>query len=130
MGKGLKDRQVMLSPSLLDLLHNYYREARPAGWLFPGRNRIDPISTRQFNHCPAVAACIVERGGLRGGLRFCGDQKDGIAAYAAPQLCHASAGERDRHPGHSGAAGTRQTGNDDDLYQGGNQDDLERDQPA
>ena len=48
-GKGRKDRQVMLSPSLLTLLRQYYREARPVGWLFPGRNRIDPISTRQFN---------------------------------------------------------------------------------
>jgi site-specific recombinase XerD len=48
-GKGLKDRHVMLSPSLLTLLRQYYLEARPAGWLFPGRNRIDPISTRQFN---------------------------------------------------------------------------------
>lgn len=48
-GKGLKDRQVMLSPSLLALLRDYYREARPAGWLFPGRNRVDPILTRQFN---------------------------------------------------------------------------------
>jgi integrase/recombinase XerD len=48
-GKGRQDRQVMLAPSLLTLLREYYREARPAGWVFPGRNRIDPISTRQFN---------------------------------------------------------------------------------
>ena len=48
-GKGRKDRHVMLSPSLLELLRDYYREARPAGWLFPARNRVDPISTRQFN---------------------------------------------------------------------------------
>lgn len=54
-GKGRKDRHVMLSPSLLDLLRDYWREARPAGWLFPGRNRIDPISTRQFNRAFGVA---------------------------------------------------------------------------
>jgi len=52
-GKGRKDRHVMLSPSLLGLLRDYYREARPAGWLFPGRNRVDPISTRQFNRAVA-----------------------------------------------------------------------------
>jgi integrase/recombinase XerD len=48
-GKGGKDRDVMLSPSLLDLLRDYWREARPAGWLFPGQNRVDPISSRQLS---------------------------------------------------------------------------------
>ena len=33
-GKGRKDRKVMLSPDLLDLLRDYWCEARPAGWLF------------------------------------------------------------------------------------------------
>lgn len=47
-GKGRKGRQVMLSSSLFEFLRDYYREARPRGWLFPGRSRIDPISTRQF----------------------------------------------------------------------------------
>lgn len=41
--KGRKDRHVMVSPSLLELLRSYYCEARPAGWLFPRRNRVDPI---------------------------------------------------------------------------------------
>lgn len=48
-GKGGKDRDVMLSPSLLDLLRNYWRETRPQGWLFPGQSRVDPISSRQLN---------------------------------------------------------------------------------
>lgn len=48
-GKGGKDRDVMLSPSLLDLLRDYWREARPQGWLFPGQSRVDPISPRQLN---------------------------------------------------------------------------------
>ena len=59
-GKGRKDRRVMLSPSLLELLRDYYREARPAGWLFPGRNRTDPISTRQFNRAFGAACDFAE----------------------------------------------------------------------
>ena len=59
-GKGRKDRHVMLSPSLLMLLRDYYREARPAGWLFPGRNRIDPISARQFNRAFGAACDFAE----------------------------------------------------------------------
>jgi integrase len=42
-GKGRKDCHRTLSPSLLELLRDYDRKARPADWLFPGRNRIDPI---------------------------------------------------------------------------------------
>ena len=48
-GKGRKDRKVMLSPGLLELLRAYWREARPAGWLFPGKPRINPISPRQLS---------------------------------------------------------------------------------
>lgn len=48
-GKGKKDRKVMLSPGLLDLLRAYWLEARPDGWLFPGLSRINPLSTRQLN---------------------------------------------------------------------------------
>ena len=48
-GKGRKDRKVMLSPALLQLLRDYWREARPAGWLFPGKPRINPLSPRQLN---------------------------------------------------------------------------------
>jgi site-specific recombinase XerD len=59
-GKGRKDRQVMLSPNLLALLRDYYREVRPRGWMFPGRNRIDPISTRQLNRAFGVACDFAE----------------------------------------------------------------------
>ncbi|MCE6967417.1 tyrosine-type recombinase/integrase [Cereibacter sphaeroides] len=48
-GKGRKDRKVMLSPGLLDLLRDYWREARPEGWLFPGQAKITPMSPRQLN---------------------------------------------------------------------------------
>jgi site-specific recombinase XerD len=51
-GKGRKDRYVMLSPSLA---------ARPQGWLFPGRNPVQPMTTRQLNracHAAAQAAGV------------------------------------------------------------------------
>jgi integrase/recombinase XerD len=35
-GKGRKDRYVMLSPRLLDLLRLYWKAEHPADWLFPG----------------------------------------------------------------------------------------------
>lgn len=49
LGKGQKDRKVMLSPGLLELLRAWWREARPEGWLFPGLPKINPISPRQLN---------------------------------------------------------------------------------
>jgi integrase/recombinase XerD len=42
-GKGGKDRNVMLSPQLLGILRAYWRLARPATFLFPGRNDGHPI---------------------------------------------------------------------------------------
>jgi integrase/recombinase XerD len=35
-GKGQKDRYVMLSPKLLELLRTWWRVERPTTWLFPG----------------------------------------------------------------------------------------------
>jgi integrase/recombinase XerD len=36
-GKGAKDRYVMLSEQLLQILRDWYRAARPKTWLFPGK---------------------------------------------------------------------------------------------
>ena len=44
-GKGQKDRYVMLSPRLLDLLRAWWRVAKPWPWLFPGREAGRPITT-------------------------------------------------------------------------------------
>ena len=43
-GKGQKDRYVMLSPALLEILRGYYRLARPREWLFPGDRPAEPIT--------------------------------------------------------------------------------------
>src|SRR5437660_10257428 len=59
-GKGRKDRFAMLSPVLLELLRDWYRIARPAVWLFPGRDRLLPLTTRQFNRAIHAAAHMAE----------------------------------------------------------------------
>jgi len=55
-GKGRKDRYVMLSPHLLDLLRAWWKAARPRGWLFPGRDPAQPMTTRQLNRACHAAA--------------------------------------------------------------------------
>ena len=63
-GKGHKDRYVMLSGHLLELLRAWWKVARPQGWLFPGQNPVNPLTTRQLNracHAAAQAAGIDKR---------------------------------------------------------------------
>jgi integrase/recombinase XerD len=43
-GKGGRDRYIMLSPQLLVVLRTYWREARPAHWLFPGHDESRPLA--------------------------------------------------------------------------------------
>jgi integrase/recombinase XerD len=43
-GKGRKDRYVMLSPKLLEILRSYWRAVRPKEWLFPGIHDDRPIT--------------------------------------------------------------------------------------
>ena len=59
-GKGRKDRFAMLSPKLLELLRDWYRIARPAVWLFPGRDPMLPLTTRQFARAVDTAASMAE----------------------------------------------------------------------
>ena len=56
MGKGRKDRHAMLSPQLLELLRDWYRIARPRVFLFPGRDKIGPMTPRQLNRICHMAA--------------------------------------------------------------------------
>jgi integrase/recombinase XerD len=55
-GKGRKDRHAMLSPQLLELLRAWWRQCRSQGWLFPGRDPVLPITTRQLNRVCHMAA--------------------------------------------------------------------------
>ena len=54
-GKGQRDRDVMLSPQLLQLLREWWKAARPQVWLFPGQNPINPVTPRQLNRAVTVA---------------------------------------------------------------------------
>lgn len=78
-GKGRKDRYAMLSVPLLELLRAWWLAARergvmlPGGWLFPGQNPVNPLTTRQLNgafHGAKEAAGIDKRVSLHG-LRHC-----------------------------------------------------------
>jgi integrase/recombinase XerD len=47
-GKGRKDRYVMLSPTLLTLLREYWKTARPADWLFPSKVPGQPLRAKNI----------------------------------------------------------------------------------
>ena len=61
-GKGRKDRYAMLSPVLLERLRVWWRVARAqgkmldGGWLFPGLDPLDALTTRQLNRAIHDAA--------------------------------------------------------------------------
>lgn len=60
-GKGQKDRYVMLSARLLEMLREYWRREKPQGWLFPGH-----YPTRPLSKDAVAAACQKAR--LQSGL--------------------------------------------------------------
>ena len=63
-GKGRKDRDVMLSPVLLEALREHWRGLKPKTWLFPGNRSHtapDPITSKVIWHACHQAA-------LRAGL--------------------------------------------------------------
>src|SRR6202162_4915462 len=64
-GKGRKDRDVMLSPKLLEELREHWRRFKPSTWLFPGNRQHTgdtPIDTKVvWNACKEAA----QRAGLQ-----------------------------------------------------------------
>jgi integrase/recombinase XerD len=91
-GKGRKDRYVMLSPHLLELLRAWCKAGRPQGWLFPGQNPVNPLT-----HAPIQSRLPYGRPHGR-------DRQAGISAHASAQLCHPSARAEHRHPRYPGPA--------------------------
>jgi len=78
-GKGRKDRYAMLSPDLLALLRSWWRAGReqgvmlPGGWLFPGQNPVNHLTTRQLNRMfhAAKAAAEIDKPVSLHTLRHC-----------------------------------------------------------
>ncbi len=78
-GKGAKDRAVILSPTLLQWLRDYWRELRPPHWLFPGKDQRSPLSiasVQKLFHAAKQQAGVTKVGGIHS-LRH---------AYATHQL--------------------------------------------
>ena len=108
-GKGHKDRYVMLSPHLLELLRAWYNAARPRGGCF----RNEPGQ-------PDVGAPAQAR--LRYRSPDGRDRQAGVPAHPATQLCDASSGAEHRYQGHPGLVGTCQARHYRALYAGRHQD--------
>src|SRR3974377_2503722 len=56
--KGNRDRNVPLSPKLLELLRVYWRKVRPQEWLFPGQNPRQPLGREAVGQAVTPAAQI------------------------------------------------------------------------
>ncbi len=62
-GKGNKDRLVMLSPHLLDVLRAWWMISRSRGWLFPGQDPVKPMTARNLRRhcCTAAQAAEIDK---------------------------------------------------------------------
>ena len=60
-GKGKKDRYVMLSPRLLEILRDWWRLQKPREWLFPG------VACHHISEAAVQASCqqALRRSGIR-----------------------------------------------------------------
>ena len=78
-GKGRKDRYAMLPGDLLALLRGWWRAGRakgvmlPGGWLFPGQNPVNHLTTRQLSRMfhAAKAAAEIDKPVSLHSLRHC-----------------------------------------------------------
>ena len=106
-GKGRKDRYVMLSPQLLEILRAYWQAHPPQAVAVPGRY------SRPAHH--------YGRGGSRlpKGPPRVGDQEADHAALAAARICHPPARSRHRCAQDPAADGSSQPGHHRSLFEGG-----------
>jgi hypothetical protein len=84
-GKGQKDRYVMLSPKLLEILREWWRVRRPRHWLFPSHRPECPITSRAVDRAPA-------------GTPAQRHSQTHHAAFAASRVCRPSPGSGHRRP--------------------------------
>ena len=124
LAKGGRQRHALLSPSLLVLLRAWWQEGRqqgvmrPGGWLFPGQDPANPITTRQLSRVVEDAAKAAS-----------------LTKNVSPHtLRHSFAThlleDEHRHSRHSGPAWTRQAREYGALHTRGDQGRAHRDQPA
>ncbi len=105
-GKGRKDRYVMLSPRLLEVLRAYWKAVRPTLWLFPGDLSGQPITRSR------------RRIGLSESPSCLRDCQAHYAAFATSRVRHAPAGIRHRYTHHSAPVGSSQSGDHFALPEG------------
>jgi site-specific recombinase XerD len=68
-GKGGKDRYTVLAPRLHEALRTYWKQTRPATWLFPAAHRpqpMDPSALQRAYHTAKLRAGITKPGGIHG----------------------------------------------------------------
>lgn len=72
-GKGQKDRYTLLSPRLLWELREYWKEYRPGTWLFPNKDKTEPLDRRstQYIFEKAKRRAQLQRGHGLHTLRHC-----------------------------------------------------------
>src|SRR6516164_495666 len=103
-GKNQKDRYVMLSLKLLEVLRTCWRVNKPKQWLFPG-DRVD--------------SCIQQRRGgvsLPEGPSTLRPHQTGHTAFASALFCNPPARIRNRRADYSTAAGPSQSGYHGPLF--------------
>jgi integrase/recombinase XerD len=64
-GKGAKDRNVVLSRTLLEVLRRYFLQYRPKVWLFYGETPQRPFNERTIQR---MVQRLSEKAGLRKGV--------------------------------------------------------------